>query len=68
MKQVDSIPTEGQFVVLFEYNGNIWSGVCYVEEGILYEFFNDATQSFDPCTPYFMSDKHSNQKYFIFGE
>lgn len=68
MKQVDSMPTEGQFVVVFEYNGNIWSGVYYVEQGCLYKFFNDDTQSFDSCTPYFMSDKHTNQKYFVFGE
>lgn len=68
MKQVGSMPTEGQFVVVFEYNGNIWSRVYCVEQGCLYEFLNEDTQSLGSCTPYFMSDKHTNQKYFVFGE
>ena len=32
MKQVDEMPTSGQFVAVWEYNGNIWSGV-YINQG-----------------------------------
>lgn len=74
MKQVDSMPTEGQFVVVFEYNGNIWSCILVWEGGALYEHLGDyglevVEQDFDYTVPYyFLSDEHYNQKYFIFGE
>ena len=32
MKQVDKMPTSGQFVAVWQYNGNIWSGV-YINRG-----------------------------------
>ena len=32
MKQVKEMPTSGQFVAVWEYNGNIWSGV-YINQG-----------------------------------
>ena len=32
MKQVDEMPTSGQFVAVWQYNGKIWSGV-YINRG-----------------------------------
>jgi hypothetical protein len=73
MKQVDSMPTEGQFVIVFEYAGSVWSSILVWSEGVLYERIDESEeeveQDFYYTVPYyFLSAEHSNQKYFIFGE
>lgn len=39
MKEVNEMPTEGQFVAVYTYNGKIWSGTyLWDDEGLAKEY------------------------------
>lgn len=39
MKELKEMPTEGQFVAVYEYNGDIWSGAYqWDEDGCVTEY------------------------------
>lgn len=39
MKEVNEMPTEGQFVAVYTYNGNVWSGTYAWDADIITEYF-----------------------------
>lgn len=40
MKQVNEMPTTGQFVAVWEYNGQIWSGIYDWQDDYFHEYDN----------------------------
>lgn len=49
-KETDIMPTEGQFVAVYEYGGKIWSDILKWEDGKLLEYF-EKENTFEPVTP-----------------
>lgn len=41
MKQVNRVPTSGQFVAVWEYGVNVWSSTYQWEDGKLQEYNDD---------------------------
>ena len=64
MKEVNEIPKEGQFVAMWNFRGNIWSGVFRIEDGEIFEF-NDNENEFELSGPYFLGTDLENVKYFV---
>lgn len=64
MKQVNAMPENGQFVVMWVFNNKLWASTFKTEEGILYEY-NDEESCFEPSGPYFSGFDFSNVQYFV---
>ena len=45
MRRVNTEPTEGQFVVMWTYNNEVWAETCKIIEGIRYTY-NDMEGDF----------------------
>lgn len=65
MKQVNEMPTEGQFVAVYKFNDNVWSGVYKYEHGELYEY-DTMGDSWEKTDIYFTgSSAFSELKFFV---
>ena len=60
MKQISVMPTEGQFVAIWEYDGEIWSGTYKYNKGRLMVYINCECEQceghFDECEKTMVSD------------
>lgn len=65
MNQVTKMPTEGQFVVVYEYKGQVWASNIKIEDGILYEY---GVYHWSQCEDYFRSPAHSIITFYVNGE
>jgi len=67
MKQVSEMPTSGQFIMLWEFNGVVWSSTVKIEGGIEY-IYNENDDEFVSVTNSGLvipSDMRKTIKYFI---
>ena len=62
MKQVDEMPTSGQFVAVWSYGEKIWSEVYMWKDGDIYAYGNNEGLC---ITTLKNSYKHFKAKYFI---
>jgi hypothetical protein len=65
MKQVNSMPTEGQFVAVWE-NARIWSGIFLWKDGLLFEHEIQSDEFILPESP--EAGYLTNAIYFVAGE
>lgn len=64
MKEVNEIPKEGQFIAIWSFRGNVWSGVFRIEDEKIFEY-NDNENEFELSGPYFLGADFKNIKYFV---
>lgn len=65
MKQVNEMPAEGQFVAVWMFGDAVWSGIFENKDGVLFEYMNDADDSWEATGDYFNGDKFTEQKFFV---
>jgi len=66
MKQVDEMPTSGQFVAVWEYDGVIWSEV-YINQGEYIDIYSADDDDFHRVPSHQVVSHHDKYKakYFI---
>lgn len=66
MNIVDEMPEEGQFVAVWEYNGEIWSDTFSIIDGELMKFSDDRDDFYrDSGVGYAIEDPEVKVKYII---
>lgn len=66
MKEVKEAPKSGQFVALYVFNGDVWSGIYRYIDGVLYEY-DTVGDDWDETNDYFTGSNFSGQKFFVKG-
>lgn len=67
MKQVSEMPTSGQFVMIWEFHGAVWSSTVKIEDGIehIYNEDDDEFVSVIDSGLMISSDMRKTIKFFI---
>ena len=67
MKQIDKMPTSGQFVAVWQYNKKPWSEVYEWDDSELYIYNETADEAYIVEDLQSLKEHHSacNAKYFI---
>lgn len=67
MKQVNEMPIDGQFVVVWENDNGLWSATFMFEEGVLFEYTSSEGDWESCSTHYFKENSNRPTAYYVKG-